>query len=160
MPMDLVVAVLRGSRSCHCCPAWQAVVIIVGWAVCLNLNKRRLLLLLLWSTFTMPKSRAGVQVFLQCVLAQHIDNHSVRFWFRFYYYQYSGSIQSSFYSVSALHTMQTNAIHHKSACLHPIFIWQTISYRILSLCPSVLLSCSGIVSRRMKRCDRAVFSIW
>ena len=32
-------------RSCHCCPAWQAVVvIIVGWAVCLNLNKRRLLL--------------------------------------------------------------------------------------------------------------------
>ena len=34
--------------SCHCCPAWQAVVvIIVGWAVCLNLNKRRLLLLLL-----------------------------------------------------------------------------------------------------------------
>ena len=40
-------------RSCHCCPAWQAVVvIIVGWAVCLNLNKRRLLLLLLlWPTF-------------------------------------------------------------------------------------------------------------
>ena len=31
-------------RSCHCCPVWQAVVvIIVGWAICLNLNKRRLL---------------------------------------------------------------------------------------------------------------------